>query len=228
MRRSLFRPVLALALFLALGPAWVPLASQPAGATVQAPGYAALIGDFPRPGTDGAKADLAILLWLQRTRTREDILRAESEVIPHLGIFSAVTGRDLESSHFPLTQALAAEAMHDLRRATGALKEQYARPRPYDASPDIHPAVAREPTFSYPSGHSAWGMVEAELLATLQPRAAEAILARGRQVGYDRCLGGVHYPSDVDAGQRVGMAFGQDWLAEPGRRLRLEQARAEW
>ena len=57
------------------------------------------------------------------------------------------------------------------------------------------------------------------------PRAA---LDRGRQVGYDRVLGGVHYPSDVDAGQVLGPVIAQAWLAEPAHQRRLEAARAEW
>jgi acid phosphatase (class A) len=72
-------------------------------------------------------------------------------------------------------------------------------------------------------------MLEASLLAEFLPRARVAILDRGRQMGYDRALGGVHYPSDVEGGQRVGAAFARDWLADPEHRRRLEQVRAaEW
>jgi len=72
-------------------------------------------------------------------------------------------------------------------------------------------------------------VLEATLLAQLQPQDREAILARGRQVGFDRPLGGVHYPSDVEAGQAVGAAFAASWLADPAHRALLEQARAaEW
>jgi len=225
MRRSRFLPVLAL--FLAFSPAIVAPASQPA-ALAQERDYAALIGHFPPAGSDGAKADLAILLWMQRTRTPGQIRRAVSEVKLHLGVFSEVTGKDLESPDFPLTQALAEDLQKAVRQVTAPLKAQFARPRPYDAFHAIQPAVSREPSFAYPSGHSTWGMAEALLLAELQPERREAILDRGRQVGYDRVLGGVHYPSDVDAGQVLGPVIAHAWLAEPAHQRRLEAARAEW
>jgi membrane-associated phospholipid phosphatase len=228
MRHPLLRPVLVLALAALVTP-FVPLRAQASAAVAQATDYAALIGDFPRPGSDRLKADEAILMWLQQTRSPEDVQRAASEVVPHLGLFSAVLGRDLDSGRFPLTLALGEQARHDLRAATDPLKLKFARPRPYAAMPQLTPAVKLEESFSYPSGHSAWGVLEAELLAQLQPGNRKAILARGRQVGYDRPLGGVHYPSDVEAGQALGAAFAAAWLAEPAHRALLEQARtAEW
>jgi len=229
MRCFVHRP--ALVLLLVLGTSLAPLAAQSSQAP-SSPALAdasALIGDFPHPGSDADKADQAILLWLQRTRTREDMLRAASEVTPHLGLFSEVTGKDLESGPYPLTRALAEQAQQDVRKVVAALKTQYARPRPYVAMPQLSPAIQRETSFAYPSGHASWGMMEAELLATLQPQRREAILARGRQVGYDRVLGGVHYPSDVEAGQRLGPVLAKAWLADPAHRKRVEAARAaEW
>jgi acid phosphatase (class A) len=223
----------ALALLLALGAALPPLAAQTA--TVQAAPdlkddpYAALAGDYPALGSDGAKADLAILLWMQVTRTADEVARAQSEVHIHLGIFSEVTGKDLEKGPMPLTRALCEQAREALGAEVGRLKAHYARPRPYATWGQVQPAVQREPSFAYPSGHASWSMLEAELLAYLEPARAEAILARGRLVGYDRVLAGVHHPSDVEAGQRVAEAFAKAWLADPGNRRRLDLARGtEW
>jgi acid phosphatase (class A) len=224
MRCSRLSPVFAL--LLAVGPAAVPLAAQPPAS--QCTDYAALIGHYPPPGSDGAKADQAILVWMQRTRTPGQVRRANSEVRLHLGIFSEVTGKDLESSEFPLTQALGEDLQKALFKVISALKTQFGRPRPYDFLPGLKPAVQREPSLAYPSGHSAWGMAQATLLAELQPERRDAILDRGRQVGYDRVLAGVHYPSDVDAGQKLGPVFAQAWLSEPAHLRRVEAARAEW
>jgi acid phosphatase (class A) len=226
--RSLFVPLLAVSM------GFAALAFQAPGGAVQASDssevqqYAALIGDYPKPGSDGAKADFAILLWLQRSRTAEEVRRAKSEVNLHLGVFSEVTGRDLDSAAFPLTQALVEDLGKDLRQVTSALKTRFGRPRPYVANALVKPAIKLEPNLSYPSGHSSWGTAQATLLAELLPERREAILERGRQVGYDRVIGGVHHPSDVEAGQVLGPVFAQAWLAVPAHRQRLEQARAEW
>jgi acid phosphatase (class A) len=230
MSRTMQRPLLALFLAFSscLAPLAAPAATTQGSAGAQVKDYAALIGRFPAPGSEGAIGDQAILLWLQRVRTPGEVRRAQSEVKLHLGVFSEVTGQDLESGPFPLTRALAADLLDTLHQVTGALKVQFARPRPYDAIPQVKPAVSRESSYSYPSGHSTWGMAEAILLAELQPERRDAILDRGRQVGFDRVLGGVHYPSDVDAGQILGSAIAQAWLAEPSHRRRVELAKAEW
>jgi acid phosphatase (class A) len=229
MRRTWYLPMFAL--LLALAPGFTALASQTA-AVQAAPdplqSYAALIGGFPQPGSDGAKADVAILLWLQRTRSPGQVSRAENEVVLHLGIFSEVTGKDLTSGPFPLTRALSEDLQKAVRQVTAPLKLQFSRPRPFNAFHEIKPAIALESSFSYPSGHATWGMAQATLLSALEPQRKESILERGRLVGYDRVIGGVHYPSDVDAGQLLGPAIAQAWLAHPAQQKRLEAARAEW
>lgn len=217
--------ILALGLALGAGPA-LPAAAAGAAA-VQAPDYAALIGDFPRPGSEAAQADQAILLWEQAVRTPEEVARAQAEVQVHLGLFSAVAGKDLDGPAVPLTRALAADLAAAVRAPTSSLKRRFARPRPYETLTKLQPALPHEPSFSYPSGHSSWGVALAELLAALAPARKQAILDRGRQIGYDRVLGGVHYPSDVEAGQKLGGAVAKSWLDE--HRERVEQARAaEW
>ena len=222
MRICLPRQALVLALLGVLFTA--PVAGQ------QAPiDWVALVGDYPRAGSEGQVGDTAILLWLQRTRTPEDILRAEGEVFPGPGLFSGVVGADLDSRRFPLTRALLAAVAGDLRGPMGITKQHFARPRPYAEDLRIKPAVALDTSYAYPSGHSGWGMVTAAVLADLVPARREGILARGRQVGYDRVLAGVHHPSDVVAGQRLGEVMAAAWLASPDRRRQVEAARAaEW
>jgi len=221
MRTALLRPAFVLAL---LG------ASAALAFAAEAPAldWVALVGDYPRAGSEAQVGDTAVMLWLQRTRTREDVLRAQGEVSHSHGIFSAVAGVDLDSPRLPRTRALVEAATRELVGVLSPVKHHFARPRPYDEDPRITPAVPREPSYAYPSGHAAWGMVEAGILAELAPARREAILERGRQVGYDRVLGGVHHPSDVVAGQRLGETLAGLWLKEPERRRQLEEARAEW
>ena len=227
MRQRRLAPILAS--ILVLGAGLAPLRAQGAAvAAPQAPDYAALIGPFPQPGSDAAKADLAILLWLQQSRTPDQVRRTQAEVAMPLALFSEVTGKDLASPAFARTRALADDMQMAIRQATGGLKRHFARVRPYLAHPEIQPAIALESSYSYPSGHSSWGMAQATLLAMLEPQRREAILERGRLVGYDRALGGVHYPSDVRAGQLLGSTCAQAWLAEPAQQKRLAEARGEW
>ncbi|HET9555477.1 MAG TPA: phosphatase PAP2 family protein, partial [Anaeromyxobacteraceae bacterium] len=104
-----------------------------------------------------------------------------------------------------------------------------ARPRPYEASAQVAPIVERERSASFPSGHATRGALFAALLAELAPGGRAALLRRGAEIGEDRVIAGVHYPSDVAAGQRLGEALARALLAEPAFRAALEAARAaEW
>ncbi len=83
---------------------------------------------------------------------------------------------------------------------------------PYNASPLIQPVIDKpgtptKPSWSYPSGHSLWGYSMALVLAAMLPEKRDAILARGRQFGWSRVVGGVHWPSDVAAGRIAAVAM---------------------
>jgi membrane-associated phospholipid phosphatase len=226
MRTIFLRAVLTLAL---LGPGCPPaLASAPAAADLDQD-WAAFLGEFPPLGSAASGVDVGILLWLQDTRTRADLTRAGDEVSVRPGLFTAATGVDLTQGGYPHTQALLEAANRDLHDLVHALKHRFGRLRPFVADPRIRPGVPAPHGFSYPSGHAAWGALEAALLARLLPTQGVAILERGHQVGNDRALGGVHYPTDVEAGQRLGTAWTEAWLRDPDRRRQLEEAKAaEW
>lgn len=203
-------------------------APDSAGAAAPAPGVAAL-PPFPAPGSEEGRADLAIVLWLQRTRTAADVARARAEVEVGLETFAEALGPGFDAAAHPRTRALIGEIGERTRRTVSEEKRRFRRPRPYDADPRVSPAVEREVSFSYPSGHAARGVVLARILSELAPSRREALVELGLRIGHDRVVGGVHYPSDVTAGQRLGEAIGDALLADPGLRRTVEAVRAaEW
>lgn len=191
--------------------------------------WIAFLGAPPKPDSDEGKADLAIVLWHQRTRTVAEVQRALSEVNLGLGTYAAASGRPLDPVRFPLTAALLDKAGKDLRPITDAVKSHHLRPRPFVADARVQPVIEREGSPSYPSGHATRGLLSALVLAAMAPDRREALLAQGRLVGVGRVIGGVHYPSDIEAGQRLALAFGEAWLALPENRKLVDAARiAEW
>jgi acid phosphatase (class A) len=108
------------------------------------------------------------------------------------------------------------------------LKEGFRRPRPHVAEPRLSPALPDDDAFSFPSRHAAVGALFAALLARLDPADPVALAEEGRLIGTDRVLAGLHWPSDVEAGRRVGTAFAGWWTALPGNRGLVQDAAAEW
>jgi acid phosphatase (class A) len=225
MRRAFFSLLL-------LVPLCVPgFAQAPATARQAAPkqDWVAFLGPFPKADSDEGKADLAIVLWHQRTRTAAEVERALSEVKLGLGAYAAALGRPLDAIQFPKTAALLDQVGKDIKVVTDQVKTHFQRPRPYVADPRVQPAIEREMSPSYPSGHATRGLAYAMVLADLVPERHEALLAQGRLVGVDRVIGGVHYPSDIESGQRLALKLASAWLAEPRNRALVEAARAaEW
>ena len=59
---------------------------------------------------------------------------------------------------------------------------------------------------SYPSGHAALGWAWGLVLTEVAPERANAVVQRARDFGQSRTVCGVHWQSDVDAGQLVASA----------------------
>ena len=155
--------------------------------------------------------------------------RARHDVGLGLDAFAPALGDGFSPARHPRTAALVERAHAAATAPLRAAKARFARVRPYDADERVQPAAAREDTPSYPSGHATRGVLVARVLAALAPARRDALLELGRQVGYDRVIAGVHYPSDVLAGQQLGDAIADALLATPAFRADLEAARAaEW
>jgi acid phosphatase (class A) len=74
------------------------------------------------------------------------------------------------------------------------------------AHADIKPCVPKEPGYSFPSGHATFYSATSVLLADLLPERRERIMEVGKSVGANRVICAMHYPSDIEAGVRLGQA----------------------
>src|SRR5207302_3408345 len=110
--------------------------------------------------------------------------------------------------------------------AIDAPKDHWKRKRPYQLDPQLA-LGAPEPSFGYPSGHSARGTVYALLLAELFPEKKDAILAIGRDIGWDRVLICKHFPTDVQAGRVLGQAIFRELSGSAAFQQDLAEAKAE-
>ena len=226
------RPLLAdiLVLVLVLGSA----VASPAGAVYLSPDQinsVALLEPPPVVGSAADRRDLQAVLAAQRAaRADHTTARAVGDVeISCLRVASALvtdkTGADpalppsLINGNGAAAVEFATRAALQVAMATAAPKRYWHRPRPYMASAEVErlgdvapgypipPIMAGERDISsYPSGHTAFGMACAIVLAQMVPEQRAALFARGRLYGESRMVVGAHYPTDVEAGRVIGAA----------------------
>jgi acid phosphatase (class A) len=201
-----------------------PIDPPIAGLQLDLPALLARTGRPPEQGQAKAVSDLGILLWLQGHRSPQLIANSWLLLDRNLSNFDLAVGVDMAKTTPELLRGLA-PFLALVDGAKDTIKEIYRRPRPYSADTSIRPCLPRESGWSFPSGHSAFYRAAAELLVDLLPERRQRLLAVGLSGGSSRTLCGVHYPSDVEAGQRLGEAAALQIIAsDQWRRFKLTPA----
>ena len=95
------------------------------------------------------------------------------------------------------------EINKDLSTIVHKFKFFYNRPRPHQVSDieEFENVAGKSP--SYPSGHSTNSTVIAELLADEFPEHADNLRQIGREIGLNRVIAGLHFPTDHIAGLKL-------------------------
>lgn len=213
-------------------------AARPAGGYIpsaQLPDSVTIVGQPPAPGSDQAKADRAAF---DASRSLEGSPRwnqaiADVELFGDKAhrSFSCAIGKEISVARTPVLSKLLDRIVLDAGGSTNAAKKKYQRDRPMIGHDDARLCVVREEWMktngSYPSGHAAAGMAWGLVLAELAPDKATAALTRGREFGDSRWICGVHFQSDVTAGQLMAAATVARLHAEPAFTADMALARAE-
>ena len=87
------------------------------------------------------------------------------------------------------------------------------------------PADDSKEGLSYPSGHATISRIEALVLADLVPARRAELLARADEIALSRVIGGVHHPSDIEAGKRLAETLYAVYRKSPAFRRELETLR---
>lgn len=186
-----------------------------------------LLPDPPTANSDETRREFQTLYDAQQTRTPKDIERAQAEDKLTVFAFKDVIGEWFTAENCPQTAALFEDMAADSKYFSNMGKDHWNRPRPYVASDRVKPVTKKEIEGSYPSGHATRGTIFAEVLAGLFPEQREALLERGREIGWDRVLAGVHYPSDVAAGRVLGHDIARQMLKSETLQSRLDTVKSE-
>jgi len=188
-----------------------------------------VLGPFSAGDSLATKLEIEHLLKLQGSRTPDQIARVGSEVDLKPEAFATVIGPWFDTAKLPLTAALLKKAAGDSKIAEDLVKTYYNRPRPPLVDPRIQPCVELPKNSpSYPSGHALRGVLWSVILSELAPDLRKPLLARGIQIGDDRIIAGVHFPSDVKAGRKLGHHIAKVLLTTPAFQKDLALAKVEF
>jgi acid phosphatase (class A) len=186
----------------------------------------------PPPAADSSlgKAELAELRRLASERSPERLAQAkQDDEIEDVRSIAAPFGPAFSLERYPATAKLFADLRNEDSVAAKSAKAYFKRPRPFevggkdlDVCDDGH-----DHNNSYPSGHATMGYAAAAVLANLMPGNAQVILAHNEDYVESRLYCGVHYRSDLRAGQVLGNVLVLKLMEKPAFREELEAARAE-
>ena len=190
------------------------------------PDGVALLAPPPVPGSAEEAADLASARAVFKARTPAEEARASRDASLSIFQFAPAIGPFFQPGKLPKTEALFKKVKKDIAEPLDAAKDYWRRQRPYQMNKRLSLGPP-ESSFGYPSGHSTRGTVYSMLLAELFPDRKEAILAIGRDIGWDRVLVGKHFPTDIYAGRVLGQAIVRELLANPAFQHDLAEAKAE-
>lgn len=215
---------------LALG--WLVLASAGACAAQGYLGDGALdlrqlLPPPPAAGSPEDRRDLAAVLELQRARTPAEVARAQADQLVSVFRFADVLGGKFRAEDLPKTAAFFKRLTRDGNTAWDVAKRHWQRPRPFLASPEVQPVLDRPGSFSYPSGHSAAAWLWASVLGQMVPEKRYEIYARAREFARNRVVGGVHYPTDDEAGALTGITVAALLMQSPAFQADLADATIE-
>jgi hypothetical protein len=189
--------------------------------------FEALLGNPPADDSTTHRREVEQMLAIQASRTSEQEQRCKSEEKVTPFVFAEILGPWFNAKELPLTAALFREVTVQTTDISDVPKKKWSRVRPPLADPRIHPCVVLEHTGSYPSGHATRGVVWAILLAEIFPDEKQQLLDRGKLIGQDRVIGGMHYPSDVAAGQKLGAEIAKKFLANPAFLAEFDKVKQE-
>jgi acid phosphatase (class A) len=218
-------------LALAFGLALLPMAAHAALVQPAQVEPSHLLPPPPAPGSARAKAELDEVKAIMASSTPERIAAArhdDGDEKPDL--FQLVLGPDLDLAKLPATTKVLDEVAAEEDPDSKPAKDFFHRDRPWVVDTSLTPCVTPKPTqahASYPSGHATRSYSMGIVLASLVPDKAQAIMARSAEFAENRLVCGMHFRSDIVAGQELGTVIALSLMENPAFKADFDTARAE-
>lgn len=191
--------------------------------------FVGLFASPPSPDSPQTRAELDVLLAIQRNRTAKDVDAARADRKTEISQFAGALGlTPAQVRSLPALDALAEQVEDDIRPYVRTAKHRFTRLRPYEVDSRLEPCIGNvRDDLSYPSGHATFGFVVAYLLADMVPERRRELIDRATEFARQRAVCGVHFPSDIEAGNKAAVWLAQHFLASESYRKAVVPARNE-
>lgn len=184
----------------------------------------------PPPANDSAKmkAELGEILTIQVTRTPEMEARAKADSEENVWRYADVINNPkFTRENLPKFSAFFDRIVETEGAVVDPAKDVWKRPRPHLYSDLVKPVVPLSKSGSYPSGHTTVGTLMGIVLSNMVPEKKEALMRRAWEYGQNRVIGGIHYPTDIEAGRIAGTVIAQTIMQHDDYKAEFAAAKAE-
>lgn len=174
-----------------------------------------IIGPPPEPNSRETADDLNVLREKQALRTVQNEERVRADAKEKIWRFADVVGPRFSPGKLPLTKDFFRRVVATSRAVVLPAKQHWNRTRPFVVDQTLKPAIKRPESGSWPSRHATTGILFGLVLADMIPEKRAEIMARAHEFASNRVLAGVHYPSDVAAGEKAARAIYEALCQQP-------------
>jgi acid phosphatase (class A) len=185
----------------------------------------------PAPDSARAKAEVDELKRIAATRTPEMLAAAQHDDGDEKpDMFQGALGPALDLGKLPTTLKLLNEVASEEDPDSTPAKTFFHRDRPWVVDTSVKPCVTPKPTqahASYPSGHATRSYSMGIVLASLVPEKGQAVMARAAEFAENRLVCGMHFRSDIEAGQALGTIIALSLMQNAAFKADYEAAKAE-
>jgi acid phosphatase (class A) len=183
----------------------------------------------PLDGGDVTRAELAELHAIAKVATGAQWEQAAFDDEHEDGaIFQSAIGPAYDLVALPATAKLLAEVRNEEAVAAGLAKDYFKRTRPWILDGSLKTCSRGDaPQSSYPSGHATMAYAMAGVLARVAPVLAPQVMRRAADYSDERLVCGMHYRSDIVAGQVLGTTVAALMLRDPRVQADVAASRSE-
>jgi acid phosphatase (class A) len=176
--------------------------------------------------TQGELAELRAIAASASVGAREFAAHDAKDETPD--IFNSAIGFDIATT--PQTQKLLQLVADEEDGDSKTAKAFFHRDRPYTVDSSLKTCTPTKPgkaANSYPSGHATLAFSMGIVLAQVLPSKSQAVLARSKEYAENRLVCGVHYRSDIVAGQQFGTVLALRLMENAAFKSQMDLAMTE-